>query len=323
MNSFQQFTELDFKPYETSDRFNENSLRNPVLPHIYSRLYFKIGLIMDDGELRSKFYHHIGQFHNSIMSPLLSLFEIKIFFQQSLNQLVFFNPEFWKWRNKGDPSARLSINHLRGTHALLIILDLDNFTESLNSYINNLLINNKSILHNGGQIPIFVLGCYNSFDHPEIDINKTSFSALQKIIPADMKVIFTKVDLDRIIGLNQFQLFETFLFTEIYKELYFSLNENTISGLPRLIWNTHFSNLYQNSKEYIPKDNLKVEVENFRCIAHGGFITGRADNSGNSYLQCSICRGFYCKNCFEIYQVSEICFGSLLTYKHKVVLEDS
>lgn len=309
----QQIINLAFN-YEAN--MEETILKNPTLPTFYSKLYFKIGLILDESDLRQTFYHHIGQNHHSILSPLLSLFEIKIFFQQALNQLVFFNPEFWRWTNKANQSDRLSINHLRGAHSLLIILDLYNYSEPLQRYVKSLLSEYRHILHNNGNISVFVVGCYNSFSEPQDSLN--SFSLLKNDIPKDMKVFYTKIDVNDIIERNMFQLFESFLFTEIYKELYFTVNDNNVSGSPRLIWNTSFTNRYSKQREYISNENIKVADEKVRCIAHGGFITQTL-----KVLQCSICKGYYCENCYDIYEVSEICFGSLLTYRHRVVLLES
>lgn len=298
-------------------------LKNPILPNLYSKLYFKIGLIIDEGDLRQKLYYHIGKYHNSILSPFLSLFEIKILFQNALNQLVFFNPEFWRWTIKedtpqGDPSTRLSINHLRGAHSLLIILDLNNYSESVQAYVKSLLSDYRHILHNNGNISIFVVGCYNGIDAPNNGSN--SFSLLKNVIPRDMKIFYTKVNLNEIIEHNVFQMFESFIFTEIYKEIFFQVKsgENNPSGLPRLIWNTSISNQFNLQKDYIANENIKISDENIRCIAHGGLIPKTSD-----VLQCSICKGYYCRSCFEIYLVSDICFGSLLTYKHRVILEDN
>lgn len=297
-------------------------LKNPTLPHLYSKLYFKIGLIIDEGELRQKLYFHIGKYHNSILSPLLSLFEIKILFQNALNQLVFFNPEFWRWTRKedtsfDDPSTRLSINHLRGAHSLLIILDLNNYSESVQSYVKSLLSEFRHILHNHGNISLFVVGVYNSLDEPSPTLN--SFTLLKNVIPKDMKIYYTKVDLNEIIERNVFQMFESFLFTEIYKELFFHVKsgDNVLSGHPRLIWNTSITNQFNLQREIVPNENIKIEDENIRCIAHGGLI-----ERSNDVLQCSICKGYYCRNCYEIYLVSDICFGSLLSYKHRVILEE-
>ena len=299
-------------------------LKNPTLPHLYSKLYFKIGMIIDEGDLRQKLYYHISKYHNSILSPLLSLFEIKILFHNALNQLVFFNPEFWRWTSQntdssfGDPSSRLSINHLRGAHSLLIILDLNNYSESVQMYVKSLLSDFRHILHNNGNISIFVVGCYNGFEEPNPRLN--SFVLLKQVIPKDMKIYYTKVNINEIIERNVFQMFESFLFTEIYKELFFHVKpgENNISGLPRLIWNTSINTQFNLQRDLVPNDNIKVTDENIRCIAHGGLIPKSTD-----VLQCSICKGYYCRNCFEIYLVSDICFGSLLTYKHPVILEDN
>lgn len=298
-------------------------LKNPILPNLYSKLYFKIGLIIDEGDLRQKLYYHIGKYHNSILSPFLSLFEIKILFQNALNQLVFFNPEFWRWNIKedsplGDPSTRLSINHLRGAHSLLIILDLANYSESVQAYVKSLLSDFRHILHNNGNISVFVVGCYNGIDEPNPELN--SFTLLKTVIPRDMKIYYTKVNINEIIERNVFQMFESFLFTEIYKEIFFQVKsiENNPSSSPRLIWNTSISNQFNLQKDYIPNENIKIADENIRCIAHGGLIS-----KSNEVLQCSICKGYYCRSCFDIYLVSDICFGSLLTYKHRVILEDN
>lgn len=290
-------------------------LKNPTLPSIYSKLYFKIGMIIDEGDLRQRFYYHISQHHNSILSPLLSLFEIKIFFQQAMNQLVFFNPEFWKWSNTQESPARLSINHLRGAHSLLIICDLNNYSESLQEYVKSLLHDYRHILHNNGHISVFVIGCYNGMHEPDPKLN--SFTLLKNVIPKDIKIIFTKINFDEIVERNMFQMFESFIFTEIYKELYFTINDNNLTGAPRLVWNTTFNSRFSLQRDYIANENIKVSEEKYRCIAHGGFIPKDA-----KVLQCSICKGFYCPNCYEIYLVSDICFGSLLTYKHRVIIED-
>ena len=310
-------SELSFS-IENAYTNQEIILKNPTLPHLYSKLYFKIGFIIDEGDLRQKLYYHIGKYHNSILSPFLSLFEIKILFQNALNQLVFFNPEFWRWTKHedhplGDPSTRLSINHLRGAHSLLIVLDLNNFSESVHSYVKSLLSEYRHILHNNGNISIFIVGCYNGWEEPNPVLN--SFTLLKNAIPRDMKIFYIKVNLNEIIESNYFQLFESFLFTEIYKELYFSINDYNITGSPRLIWNTSLNTRFSLQKDYVANENIKIAEENNRCIAHGGFIP-----KSSKVLQCSICKGYYCQNCYDIYLFSDICFGSLLTYKHPVIL---
>lgn len=307
-------SELSFN-FENAYNNQEIILKNPILPSFYSKLYFKIGLILDDGDLRQRFYYHISQHHNSILSPLLSLFEIKIFFQQAMNQLVFFNPEFWKWTNKSDPSARLSINHLRGAHSILIICDLNNYSNALQEYVKSLFLNYRKILHNNGQIPVFIVGCYNGLEEPNPKFN--SFTLLKSLIPKDMKIIYTKINFDEIVERNMFQMFESFLFTEIYKELFFNINEVNLSGAPRLIWNTSINTQFKIQRDYPANENIKVAEENNRCIAHGGYIP-----KGSKVLQCAVCKHFYCESCYEIYLVSEICFGSLLSYKHRVVILD-
>ena len=313
--SSHQVSELSFN-FDNAYSMQDSILKNPTLPRFYSKLYFKIGLILDEGELRQRFYYQISQHHNSILCPLLSLFEIKIYFQQALNQLVFFNPEFWKWSNKGDPSARLSINHLRGAHSLLILLDLNNYSDSLQQYVQSLLAEYRHILHNNGNISLFVIGCYNGLQEPNPTLN--SFTLLKRVIPTDMKIYYTKINFNEIVERNMFQLFENFIFTEIYKELYFTINEITnIDGSPRLIWNASNNSRFPMQKEYIPNKNIKIDDENIRCIAHGGFIP-----KSSKVLQCAVCKGYYCENCYEIYLVSDICFGSLLSYSHRVILSD-
>lgn len=308
-------SELSFN-FENAYNNQEIILKNPILPSFYSKLYFKIGLILDDGDLRQRFYYHISQHHNSILSPLLSLFEIKIFFQQAMNQLVFFNPEFWKWTtNKSDPSARLSINHLRGAHSILIICDLNNYSNALQEYVKSLFLNYRTILHNNGHIPVFIVGCYNGLEEPNPKFN--SFALLKALIPKDLKIIYTKINFDEIVERNMFQMFESFLFTEIYKELFFNINEVNLSGAPRLIWNTSINTQFKIHRDYPANENIKVAEENNRCIAHGGYIP-----KGSKVLQCAVCKHFYCESCYEIYLVSEICFGSLLSYKHRVVILD-
>lgn len=311
MDSFETNRFIDLK-FDINN-FTEKVLKNPVLPSTYSKLCFKVGLVVDEGDIRKKFYEQIGSSHNCINSPLLSLFDIKIYFQNALNQLVFFNPEFFSWSNN-----QVSINHIRGSHALLIIIDLANLTETMVNYIT-IIIENRDILHNEN-IPIFIIGCIDGEN--DINLVNNSLNIIKNLIPSEFQVTFTKFDLNALIIHNKFRYFEYFLFTEIFKKLYNSIigdYDSQIDLEPRIIWNLRYTgyspNYYLSFPDSIKK--LKIETERKRCIAHGGFIAVLQKN-----IQCSICQSYYCNSCYNTYIISNICFGSLLSKKHEIILQD-